>query len=57
LEQWIIYLEFARAKAIYDDFVLSYGKISFPIGAQMDYFDPQYRFDVHMQKKIHFAVK
>jgi len=33
LEQWIIYLEFARAKAIYDDFVFNYGKISFPIGS------------------------
>lgn len=33
LEQWIIYLEFARAKALYDDFVNSYGKISFPIGS------------------------
>lgn len=33
LEQWIIYLEFARAKAIYDDFVNNYGKISFPIGS------------------------
>ena len=31
LEQWIIYLEFAKAKAVYDDFVNTYGKISFPI--------------------------
>lgn len=32
LEEWIIYLEFAKAKAVYDDFVSHYGKISFPIG-------------------------
>jgi adenylate cyclase 10 len=27
LEEWIIYLEFARAKAIYDEFVNNFGKI------------------------------
>lgn len=52
LEQWVIYLEFAKAKAVYDDFVGHYGKISFPIGTQMDYFDPVFRYDVDMQKRI-----
>ena len=32
LEEWTIYLEFARAKAIYDEFVRNFGKIQFPIG-------------------------
>lgn len=31
LENWTTYLEFLRAKAIYDDFVYSFGKISFPL--------------------------
>lgn len=31
LDQWITYIEFIRAKAIYDDFVYSFGKISFPL--------------------------
>jgi len=31
LETWTTYLEFLRAKAIYDDFVSSFGKISFPL--------------------------
>jgi len=33
LEQWTIFIEFARAKAIYDEFVNSFGKIQFPIGS------------------------
>jgi adenylate cyclase 10 len=32
VEQWTIFLEFAKAKAIYDDFVENFGKIQFPIG-------------------------
>lgn len=32
LEEWSIYLEFSRAKAIYDEFVNNFGKISFPLG-------------------------
>lgn len=31
LEEWATYIEFARAKAIYDDFVNTFGKISFPL--------------------------
>ena len=30
------YLEFVRNKAIYDDFVAHFGKISFPIGIQQE---------------------
>jgi adenylate cyclase 10 len=33
LEEWSIYLEFSKAKAIYDDFVNNFGKISFPLGS------------------------
>ena len=31
LEEWTTYIEFLRAKAIYEDFVSSFGKISFPL--------------------------
>lgn len=31
LEQWIIYLEFLKAKAIYDQFVEQFGRIPFPL--------------------------
>ena len=31
LEQWTTYMEFIRAKAIYDQFVNTFGKISFPL--------------------------
>jgi hypothetical protein len=31
IEEWGIYIEFARAKAIYDDFVIKFGKITFPL--------------------------
>lgn len=57
LEQWTIYLEFAKAKAVYDDFVGHYGKISFPIGSQLDYFDPGFRYDIAMQKRMVFTSK
>ncbi len=30
-EEWTIYFDFSRAKAIYDDFVNNFGKISFPL--------------------------
>ena len=33
LEEWKTYIEFVRAKAIYDDFVNTFGKISFPLSA------------------------
>ncbi len=36
LEQWITYIEFIRAKAIYDDFVYSFGKISFPLNNNLE---------------------
>lgn len=32
LEEWSIFLEFAKAKAIYDEFVFNFGRIQFPIG-------------------------
>jgi len=43
---WTIYLEFAKAKAIYDDFTNNFGKISFPIGNQSDYFDSEFKYDI-----------
>jgi len=46
LEMWTIYLEFAKAKAIYDDFTNNFGKISFPIGNQSDYFDSEFKYDI-----------
>lgn len=35
-ETWITYIEFIRAKAIYDDFVYSFGKISFPLNNNLE---------------------
>lgn len=49
LEMWIIYLEFAKAKAIYDDFTNNYGKISFPLGNNNDYYDPEFKYDVNIE--------
>jgi len=31
LEQWIIYLEFLKARAVYEEFVEQFGKIPFPL--------------------------
>lgn len=31
LEEWTIYLDFAKAKAQYEDFSLHFGKIQFPL--------------------------
>jgi hypothetical protein len=39
LEQWTTYIEFIRAKAIYDGFVSSFGKISFPLQMGQDKFE------------------
>jgi len=39
MEQWITYIEFIRAKAIYDDFVYSFGKISFPLNNALEKLD------------------
>ena len=46
LEKWIIYLEFAKAKAVYDDFTNNYGKITFPIGNTLDSYDMNFKYDV-----------
>lgn len=35
LEEWKTYIEFVRAKAIYDEFVNTFGKISFPLTANV----------------------
>ncbi|KRX10829.1 P-loop containing nucleoside triphosphate hydrolase [Pseudocohnilembus persalinus] len=53
LEEWSIYLEFARAKAIYDDFVGKFGKISFPIGTQFN-IDPIFRQILQANKKQNY---
>lgn len=42
LEEWTIYLDFAKAKAIYDDFVNQFGKIPFPISNTPDQ-DPVFK--------------
>ena len=33
LNEWLTYLEFAKAYAIYMDFVTNFGKISFPLSS------------------------
>lgn len=55
LEMWIIYLEFARAKAVYDDFTNNYGKINFPLGNSNDYYDPEFKFDVNLGE-VHIKI-
>ena len=32
LESWTIYIEFSKAKAVYDEFVSHFGRIQFPLG-------------------------
>ena len=39
LEQWTTYIEFTKAKAIYDSFVNTFGKISFPLGNASEHFE------------------
>lgn len=46
---WTIYLEFAKTKAVYDDFTNNFGKISFPIGNQSDNYDNSFKFDVTLE--------
>ena len=36
LEEWKTFIEFVRAKAVYDDFVNTFGKISFPLSSNAD---------------------
>lgn len=52
LQQWTIFLEFARAKAIYDEFVNNFGKIQFPLGSQIESFDMAFKNDVYMKRRI-----
>lgn len=51
LETWTIYLEFAKAKAVYDEFVINFGKVQFPITTQLEEYDPIIRFDVTLKRK------
>ena len=39
LEQWTTYIEFTKAKAIYESFVNTFGKISFPLGNANEHFE------------------
>jgi adenylate cyclase 10 len=56
LEEWSIYLEFAKAKAIYDEFVANFGKISFPIGINQDNYDQSIRIDISSKpQKLNFG--
>ncbi|KAM3140572.1 hypothetical protein pb186bvf_007384 [Paramecium bursaria] len=56
LEKWIIYLEFAKAKAVYDDFTNNYGKITFPIGNTLDSYDMNFKYDVGVDKRMGGAL-
>ena len=44
-------MEFARAKAIYEEFVNNFGKIQFPIGSPIDSFDMAFKNDLEMKFK------
>jgi adenylate cyclase 10 len=46
LEEWTIYMEFIKAKAIYDEFVTNFVKIQFPIGTYLDHYDITLRLEI-----------
>ena len=52
LEEWATYIEFARAKAIYDDFVNTFGKISFPLQSEQRIIKKERAIRKHIKKKI-----
>lgn len=52
LQLWTIYLEFAKAKAIYDDFTNNYGKVCFPLSNQNEYYDTQFKYDVKIEVRL-----
>ncbi|CAD8156300.1 unnamed protein product [Paramecium octaurelia] len=49
LQLWTIYLEFAKALAIYEDFTNNYGKICFPLSNQYEYYDSQFKYDIKIE--------
>lgn len=51
LEEWTLYLEFAKAKAQYDQFVNNFGKIPFPIGQSMN-MDPAFKDFFTGQRRV-----
>lgn len=52
LEEWSIFLEFAKAKAIYEDFTASFGRISFPLGLNQDTYDQSIRIEIADPKRL-----
>jgi adenylate cyclase 10 len=46
LEEWTIYIEFTRAKAIYDEFVNNFGKIQFPLGDYEDHINVSLGYEI-----------
>ena len=52
LEQWTTSMEFMRAKAIYDDFVNTFGKITFPLNSANDRFISKILFYISYNIKI-----
>lgn len=51
MEEWTIYLEFIRAKAIYDEFVNNFGKIQFPITSYIDHYNMKLAFEINRQSQ------
>ncbi|CAD8171450.1 unnamed protein product [Paramecium pentaurelia] len=49
LQLWTIYLEFAKALAIYEDFTNNYGKICFPLSNQYEQYDAQFKYDIRIE--------
>lgn len=56
LEEWSIFIEFAKAKAIYDDFVANFGHIAFPLGANQNNYDQSIRVGLDLHKKINVSL-
>lgn len=54
LEEWVIYLEFTKAKAVYEQFVDKFGKISFPINLHA--YDQTLLYEIRKQGKVNLRA-
>ncbi|CAD8100738.1 unnamed protein product [Paramecium sonneborni] len=55
LEEWTIFLEFVKAKSIYNDFVENFGRIQLPINLINESFDPQ--LTIYLQEMFKGSIK
>ncbi|CAD8086258.1 unnamed protein product [Paramecium primaurelia] len=55
LEEWTIFLEFVKAKSIYNDFVENFGRIQLPINLINEAYDPQ--LTIYLQEMFKGSIK